>query len=58
MKNIDDITLHYLDGLISVEASLPFKYLKKLEDAETLQQDFKQATKKLSCVGGSHLRFY
>ncbi len=58
LKNIDDVTLHYLDGLISVEASLPFKYLKQLEDAENLKQDFELATKKLGCVGESHLRFH
>jgi len=58
LKNIDDVTLHYLDGHISVEASLPFKYLQRLEDAATLQLAFDEATKKLSCVGESHLRFH
>ena len=58
LKNIDDVTLHYLDGRICVEASLPFKYLQQLEDAQTLQSDFTQLTKKLSYVGDCHLRFY
>ncbi len=58
LRNIDDVTLHYLDGHISVEASLPFKYLQRLEEAEALQLDFDQATKKLDCVGESLLRFH
>jgi cation diffusion facilitator family transporter len=58
LKNIDDVTLHYLDGHISVEASLPFKCLQQIEDAEVLQQAFEQATKKVSCVGESHLLFH
>ena len=33
LKNIDDITLHYLDGHINVEACLPLKYLQHIEDA-------------------------
>lgn len=58
LKNIDDVTLHYLDGHISVEASLSFKYLRQLEDAEKLQQAFDHACKKLSCVGESRLQFH
>jgi len=58
LKNIDDVTLHYLDGHISVEASLPFKYLQRLEDAKELQVSFDQASKKLGCVGESRLQFH
>ena len=58
LKNIDDVTLHYLDGHICVEASLPFKFLQRLEDAETLQIAFDQATKKLDYVGESRLQFH
>jgi len=58
LKNIDDVTLHYLDGHICVEASLPFKYLKQLEDAETLQIAFDAASRKISCVGESRLAFH
>jgi len=57
LKNIDDVTLHYLDGHICVEASLSFKYLQQLEDAELLQAAFDQVTKKLGCVGETSLRF-
>lgn len=58
LKNIDDVTLHYLDGHVCVEAGLALKYLHKLEDAQTLQLDFGQANKELGYVGESHLRFY
>jgi len=58
LKNIDDVTLHYLDGHICVEAGLALKYLQKLEDAQRLQSEFKQANKKLSGVGESHLKFH
>ncbi len=58
LKNIDDVTLHYLDGHISVEASLPLKYLQQLGDAEKLQTAFDTATKKLGYVGESRLRFH
>ena len=58
LKNIDDVTLHYLDGHICVEASLPFKYLRQLEDSAVLQTAFDQASKKLSCVGESRLQFH
>ncbi|VAW52266.1 Cobalt-zinc-cadmium resistance protein [hydrothermal vent metagenome] len=63
LKNIDDVTLHYLDGHICVEASLPFKYLQQLnlqqlENVEKLQAAFDLATKKVSCVGESRLRFH
>ncbi len=58
LKNIDDVTLHYLDGHIYVEAGLALKYLQKLEDAETLQRDFKRETKKLDYIGESQLKFY
>jgi cation diffusion facilitator family transporter len=58
LKNIDDVTLHYLDGRISVEASLSFKYLQRLEDAQSLQVAFDQASKKLDYVGECRLQFH
>jgi cation diffusion facilitator family transporter len=57
LKHIDDVTLHYLDGHICVEASLPFKYLTRLEDATELQLAFERLNKNISCVGESSLRF-
>jgi cation diffusion facilitator family transporter len=58
LKNIDDVTLHYLDGHICVEAGLPYKYLEHLEDAEVLQTAFGQASRKIGCLGESRLHFY
>ena len=58
LKNIDDITLHYLDGRICVEAALPHKYLKQIEDVPSLQKVFAEATKKIGSVGESRLQFY
>ena len=57
LKNIDDISLHYLDGQISVEACLPLKYLQTLDDAEALKQDFDQACQQITCIGESQLHF-
>ncbi|MCK4834476.1 MAG: cation transporter [Gammaproteobacteria bacterium] len=58
LKNIDDVTLHYLDGHICVEASLSFKFLQHLNDAEALQNTFDQASKKLDYVGETRLQFH
>jgi len=57
LKNIEDVTLHYLDGKISVEACLSLKYLKHLEDTEALKQEFNTACKQIKCVGGTQLHF-
>ncbi len=57
LKNIDDVTLHYLDGRISVEASLPFKYLTQLEDVEKIKLAFEQLNKNISCISESRLLF-
>jgi cation diffusion facilitator family transporter len=58
LKNIDDITLHYLDGHISVEAGLSYKYLNHIEDVPALQTAFYEATRKVDSVGESKLQFY
>jgi len=58
LKNIDDITLHYLDGRISVEAGLSYKYLSGIEDVPSLQKAFNEATKNVACVGECMLQFY
>lgn len=57
LKNINDVTLHYLDGHIDVEACLPLKYLQQLENADKLKQDFQQSCASLSCIGKSQLSF-
>ena len=58
LKNIDDVTLHYLDGRIFVEAGMPYKFLQNIEEIEALQTAFEQATKKVNVVGESQLQFY
>jgi len=58
LKYIDDVTLHYLDGHISVEASLPIRYLSSIDEAETLKLAFDQANQQISCVGESLLQFH
>ncbi|MCG6939462.1 MAG: cation diffusion facilitator family transporter [Gammaproteobacteria bacterium] len=57
LKHIDDITLHYLNGHISVEARLPLKFVQSLEDAHSLQQDFELACKQVQCIGDCELHF-
>ena len=57
LKNIEDITLHYLNGHICVEASLPLKHMQTLEDAQTLKQDFDQACKQIVHIGKCQLHF-
>ncbi len=57
LKNIDDVTLHYLGGHVHVEACLPLQHLAQLEDVKALQQDFDLACHQISCVGECRLNF-
>ncbi|HEB81749.1 MAG TPA: cation transporter [Gammaproteobacteria bacterium] len=57
LKHIDDVTLHYLDGRVSVDAYLPLQYLPRLEDAENIKLAFDEACGKLDCIGECHLHF-
>lgn len=56
-KNIDDVTLHYLDGHVHVEACLPIHYLQELKDADSLKQDFNELNSHISYIGKSQLHF-
>ncbi len=58
LKNIDDVTLHYLDGKINVEAYLPLHYLKNIKDAAALKQEFEKLNQEISNTGSSQLFFY
>ena len=58
LKNIDDVTLHYLDGSIDVEARLALRYLQGIEQASALKDDFSHANKQIGCIGESRLHFY
>lgn len=55
---IDDITLHYLSGVISVEASLPLANLESVENAARIKQLFRETTMKISCIGEAELSFH
>ena len=58
LKAIDDITLHYLEGQITVEAAAPLNALDSLQDAREIQTKFKQASLAVDCVGYANLRFH
>ena len=58
LKAIDDITLHYLDGKITVEATVPLSILSSLKDAEAIQAKFKEVSLTVGCVGDAILRFH
>ena len=55
---IDDITLHYLTGEISVEASMPLEKVGDLELTKELQARFSQASIKVPSVGRATLKFH
>jgi hypothetical protein len=57
LKHIDDVTLHYLNGYVYVEACIPLRYLHQLNDAESLKQDFNLACKQVHGIGESRLRY-
>lgn len=58
LAGINDITLHYLSGKISVEASLPLAQLDSLEHAATLKQLFHAASMRVAGVGEAELSFH
>jgi cation diffusion facilitator family transporter len=57
LKHIDNVTLHYLNGQISVEASLPLRCLQNLNNAGSIKQDFEQLNNKIACIGENQLYF-
>ena len=57
LKPIEDITLHYLNGRIDVEALFPLSQLSSLDAAETIKQAFRDSCKQLPCVGKCYLNF-
>jgi len=58
LKHINDVTLHYLDGSICVEASIPLRYLPELKNIDALKRDFNKANKPIGCLSESHLYFH
>jgi len=55
---IDDITLHYLAGEISVEASMPLEKVADPELTRELQNQFYQASMNVPAVGRAILKFH
>ncbi|MGB5396757.1 MAG: cation diffusion facilitator family transporter [Gammaproteobacteria bacterium] len=58
LAGIDDITLHYLSGKISVEANLPLAGLDSLEQCTRIKQLFRDASMKVNSVGAAELSFH
>lgn len=58
LKAIDDITLHYLDGSITVDATIPLSVLDSLENADILIAKFMKCSLAVCCVGGAKLLFH
>jgi cation diffusion facilitator family transporter len=54
---IDDITLHYLDGQIAVEASLPLDRLSDIARSQQLKTSFRDICLQIDCVGSASLKF-
>ena len=57
LNNIEDVTLHYLDGHITIEANLSLTHLKQLEDANAIKQEFDHACKQITGVNDCQLNF-
>lgn len=55
---INDVTLHYLSGSISVEASMSLDNIDSLEACRSLQALFKDACMNIACVSQTTLRFH
>jgi cation diffusion facilitator family transporter len=58
LVDVDDITLHYLGGKISVEASMPLRHAEAFEHAQELQRKFREACMKIESIGQATLRFH
>jgi cation diffusion facilitator family transporter len=58
LKTIDDITLHYLEGKITVEASLPLGTLDSLDDSDELKSKFRAASLSVDHIGDAVLKFH
>ena len=58
LTSIDDITLHYLTGEISVEASMPLDKVGDLESTKALQARFSRLSTNIPSVGKAVLKFH
>jgi len=50
-RQIEDLTLHYLDGKINIELVLPLSLIQSGTEAESLKNRISEASKKLNCIG-------
>jgi len=58
LDSIDEITLHYLTGKISVEASMPLEKVGDLELTKELQTRFSKASTNIPSIGRAILKFH
>ena len=58
LKHINDVTLHYLNGKISVEACLPIENIDSLDSIRQLQEKFRATCSKIDYIGLSELKFH
>jgi cation diffusion facilitator family transporter len=58
LNGVDDIILHYLDGRISIEASIPLRQSWTFEQTQVLQRQFREACMRIDSVGQATLRFH
>lgn len=57
LNNIENVTLHYLDGYINIDAYIALSHIEHLVDAECLQKEFDAACTKIACVSECQLHF-
>jgi len=57
LQAIDDVTLHYLNGEVIVDATLPLASVSDIESARSLQQRFADSCQQIDCIGSARLKF-
>jgi cation diffusion facilitator family transporter len=57
-NNIQHITLHYLDGYVTVEARMALENIASIDDIKRLQDEFKKSCKKVPYISHCELSFY
>lgn len=57
-NNIRDVTLHYLDGSVTVEARMALENISSIDDIKHLQEMFKKSCKTVQYIHKCELSFY
>jgi cation diffusion facilitator family transporter len=57
VETIEDVTLHYLSGVIHVELDLPIEILRNTNEAKSLVRQLQQAISSLSYISDVQVRF-